>query len=187
MSTNDSAVSRRKFVGSVCPLVLGGMTLPLAPALAQQQDLPGFWSAFTPDEQATIDRSQMARSIPGYLGQGLGCAEICLAASVDFLGESRDWLDAAAVFSGGLGQQDLCGFLTGGMMAIGVAAGTSFEDRTALKDFARPRAQQYWEWWTSRGPLHCRELTRLYEGREEFIRMGQRVAAKVEQLITPAQ
>jgi hypothetical protein len=166
--------------------MLGGLTLPRYLAQGEQQDRPGFWGNFTPEEQEAIQGSEMARSIPGYLGQGLGCAEICLAASVDYLGETRDWLDAAAVFSGGFGQQDLCGFLTGGMMAIGVAAGTLHEDRAALKEFARPRAQQYWEWWTSRGPLHCSELTRMYEGREEFIRMGQRSAAKLEQLFEPA-
>jgi hypothetical protein len=156
------------------------------PQVPQQQDRPGFWSSFTPDERVSIDRSVMARNVSSYLGQGLGCAEICLASSVDYLGESREWLDAAAVFSGGFGQGDLCGFLTGGMMAIGIAAGRMHEDRRALREFAGPRAQAYWEWWSSRAPLRCRELRALYEGQEAFTRMAQRATAQLEHLIEPA-
>ena len=71
-------------------------------------------------------------------------------------------------------------------MAVGVAAGTLHEDRTAMKDFARPRGQAFWNWWSSRGPIHCSELRTLYDGNEQFTRMAQRATAKVERLIEPA-
>ena len=179
MANSETTLSRRRFVRAVCPLVLGGLTLP--------QDQPGFWSEFTSEERESVGRSVMAQRVPSYLGEGFGCAEICLAASIDYLGVSRDWLDAAAVFSGGFGQGDLCGFLTGGMMAIGVAAGKLHDDRQALQEFARPRSQAYWQWWTSRGPVHCSELRTRYEGREQFVRMAQRVMVTLEGLIEPAQ
>lgn len=186
MGNSGCGVSRRQFVGSVCPFVLGGLSLPLVPLVSGQQDRPGFWDEFAPAEREAVEGSIMAQSVPGYIGQGYGCAEICLAAAVDYLGEPSEWVNAAAVFSGGLGQRDLCGFLTGGMMAVGVAAGKLHEERTAKRDFARPRGQEYWDWWVSRGPIHCSELRALYDGSEQFMRMAQRVTAKVEQLIAPA-
>ncbi len=179
MSSSETTLSRRSFVGAVCPFVLGGLTLP--------QERQGFWDPFTTEEEEAVSRSVMAQRVPSYLGEGFGCAEVCVAASVDYLGESRHWVDAAAVFSGGFGQGDLCGFLTGGMMAIGVAAGKLHGERQAMRDFARPRGQEYWNWWTARGPLHCAELRTLYEGREQFVRMAQRAMTKLETLIEPAQ
>jgi hypothetical protein len=121
------------------------------------------------------------------MGRGLGCAEICLAACCDYMGESDSWLDAAAVFSGGFGKGDLCGFLTGGLMAVGIAAGRLHQERAAVKQYARPLKDEYWAWWTDRGPLRCSQLRTLYEGREQFVRMAQRATAKLEELIEPAR
>jgi hypothetical protein len=188
MSKQDAAAfSRRKFVAAVCPVIAGGLALPHGALRAQQQDLPGFWSEFTPEERATIAQSTMAQDVPSYMGQGLGCAEICLASSCKYMGVSDEWVDAAAVFSGGFGKGDLCGLLTGGLMAMGIAAGKLHEGRAELKQFARPLKDDYWDWWTARGPVHCAELRQRYDGSEEFIRMTQRAAAKVEKLIEPAR
>ncbi len=185
--SEESRLSRRGFVGSICPLIVGGLAFPRATLRAQHQGQVGFWSEYTPEEQATINRSVMAQDVPNYMGKGLGCAEICLAASCKFMGVQDEWLDAAAVFSGGMGKGDLCGLLTGGLMAIGIAAGRLHEARTELKQYARPLKDEYWDWWTSRGPLHCADLRTRYEGTEQFLRMTQRAAAKVEQLIEPAR
>jgi hypothetical protein len=180
------AFSRRKFVGTLCPVLAGGLAFPQA-LRAQQQDLPGFWGEFTPQEGGMIGKSSMAQDVPNYMGKGLGCAEICLAASCKYMGVSDEWVDAAAVFSGGFGKGDLCGLLTGGLMAMGVAAGKLHEGRAELKQFARPLKDEYWDWWTSRGSVHCAELRTRYNGSEEFLRMTQRATAKVEQLIEPAR
>ena len=181
-----TAFSRRTFVGTICPVLAGGLAFPQV-LRAQQQDLPGFWSEFTPQESDTIGKSGMAQDVPNYMGKGLGCAEICLSASCKYMGLSDEWVDVAAVFSGGFGKGDLCGLLTGGLMAMGIAAGKLHEGRAELKQFARPLKDEYWDWWTSRGSVHCAELRTRYDGSEEFLRMTQRAGAKVEQLIEPAR
>jgi hypothetical protein len=119
--------------------------------------------------------------------QGLGCAETCSATACDYLGEPGEWVDAATAFSGGFGKGDLCGLLTGGLMAIGIAAGRLHEGRAAMKQFAHPLKDEYWNWLTARGPLHCSELRTRYEGSDEFMRMTQRALAKVEELIRAAR
>jgi len=188
MSKQDvAAFSRRKFVGTICPMIAGGLAFPHTALRAQHQDLPGFWNEFTPEEQAAIENSTMAQDVPNYMGKGLGCAEICLAASCKYMGVSDEWVDAAAVFSGGFGKGDLCGLLTGGLIAMGIAAGKLNEGRAELKQFARPLKDEYWDWWALRGSVHCAELRTRYDGSEEFTRMTQRAAAKVEQLIKPAR
>ncbi len=187
MHDGDRYVSRRGFVRSVCPLVVGGLSIPRAAGTSVQQGQPGFWSEFSASEQQSIGTSEMAQDVANYLNQGLGCAEICLATACEYLGEPQGWVNAATVFSGGFGKGDLCGLLTGGLMAIGIAAGRLHEDRAAMKQFARPLKDEYWSWWTARGPLHCSELRTRYDGNDEFIRMTQRAVAKIEELIRPAR
>ena len=61
------------------------------------------------------------------------------------------------------------------------------EDRAAMREFSNPRRDEYYAWWQSRGPFHCSELREMYAGSDEFLRMGQRAVAKLEELIAPAR
>jgi hypothetical protein len=179
--------TRREFVGSLTPLLAAGLAFPSLSESFQEQDKPGFWSTFTPQEQRTIAASTMARDVQNYAGHGFGCAECCYVVALRYLGEPEARLDAATVFNGGLGQGDLCGMLTGSMLAIGVAAGKLHQDRTQLRRRARQMSNEYWDWWLSRGSVHCSELRRMYQGGEEFLRMAQRAVSKVEELIEAAR
>ncbi len=180
-------VTRREFVGSLTPLLAGGLGLPSLSEGLREQDKPGFWSNFTRLEERSIGASEMARDIQNYVAHGFGCAECCYVVALRYLGEPEARLDAATAFNGGLGQGDLCGMLTGGMLAIGVAAGRLHQDRTELRRRARQMSNEYWNWWLSRGPVHCSELRVMYESGEEFLRMAQRAVATVEHLIQVAR
>jgi hypothetical protein len=96
---------------------------------------------------------------------------------------TEDHLDAAAVFGGGVGKRDLCGFLTGGLMAIGIAAGAKYPDRRQLHTVGRRASNAYWDWWLTRGDLHCMGPLTTHEGPEEFLRMAQRAAVKLEEVM----
>ena len=91
--------------------------------------------------------------------------------------------NAAAVFGGGVGKRDLCGFLTGGLMAIGIAAGMRYPDRQQLHTVGRRASNAYWEWWLTRGDLHCMGPLTTHETPEEFVRMAQRAAVKLEEVM----
>lgn len=180
-------VTRRRFIHTLSPLAVGCLGVPCVGTSLTAQGKPGFWSEFTPDEQLAINSSMMAQDITNFVGHGYGCAECSLVVGLRYLGEPEDRIGAAGVFSGGFGKGDLCGFFSGAMMAIGIAASKLHEDRTAMRQFARSRANEYWDWWESRGPFHCRDLRELYDGSDQFLRMGQRAVAKLEELIAPAR
>jgi hypothetical protein len=198
-----SSVSRRRFVGALpltvlaTPAVLGGS----APGLGEDaQDFPGdslrsdpgrdqqlprlgFSQAFTREEAAAVSASPMAGIIAGLNGQGYPCSEMMLLAALRRFDLPEDHLNAAAVFGGGVGKRDLCGFLTGGLMAIGIAAGERYADRQQLHTVGRKASNAYWEWWLTRGDLHCMGPLTNHETPEEFVRMAQRAAVKLEEVI----
>lgn len=188
MRTSRSCrLSRRRFINTVSPLAVGCLGIPTLGKRLLAQDKPGFWSEYSPTEQRVIDSSVMAQDITNFTGHGYGCAECALMVGLRYLGEPEERLGAAAVFSGGFGKGDLCGFFTGSMMAIGIAARKLHEDRSEMRAFANPLRDEYWDWWNSRGPLHCSDLREMYDGSDQFLRMGQRSVAKLEELIAPAR
>ena len=128
--------------------------------------------------------SPMAREIAALQGRGLSCAEMSLLAALRFLGLPESHLGAAGVFGGGVGKGDLCGFLTGSLMAFGLAASVRYgSDRAEMRGVARAMSNEYWDWWLSRGDLHCSILRPTYDGSEDFLRMAQRTALKAEEVL----
>jgi len=149
------------------------------------QDSPklGFSHPFTEEEAAEVAASPMAGIIAGLNGQGYPCSEMMLLAGLRRFQLPESHLDAAAVFGGGVGKRDLCGFLTGGLMAIGVAAGAKYVERREVHTVGRRASNAYWDWWTTRGDLHCMGPLTSHETPEEFVRMAQRAAVKLEQVM----
>ena len=79
--------------------------------------------------------------------------------------------------------KDLCGFLTGGIMAIGLSSGMLNKGRKEAKDHCGDQVDEYWKWWKSVSPLRCADIRT--EGTSSSIcrRLGQLAAAKTESLI----
>ena len=81
-----SGCSRRSFLHSISPVVVGAMGAPCLARRLQSQQLPGFWSEFSPEEQSVIDNSVMAQDILNFAGHGYGCAECSYAVGLRYLG-----------------------------------------------------------------------------------------------------
>ncbi len=198
-----SSLSRRRFVGALpltvlaTPAVLGGSVPTLGeeahdlkrdpprigPGRDQQVPRLGFSQPFSREEAAAAEASPMAGIIAGLNGQGYPCSEMMLLAALRRFDLPEEHLNAAAVFGGGVGKRDLCGFLTGGLMAIGISAGTRYTDRQQLHTVGRKASNAYWEWWLTRGDLHCMGPLTTHETPEEFVRMAQRAAVKLEEVM----
>ena len=62
-----------------------------------------------------------------YFISGLHCAESIARAILEHYGEfyNPEWIKAASAFQGGIGKckQDVCGALTGGVVALGILKG----------------------------------------------------------------
>lgn len=198
-----SSLSRRRFVGALPLTVLaapsaldpaapapetgapGGLRSPPWSRGSGEQEAPklGFSQGFTQEEAASVAASPMAGIIAGLNGQGFPCSEMMFLAALRRFDLPEDHLDAAAVFGGGVGKRDLCGFLTGGLMAIGIAAGARYADRRQVHSVGRRASNAYWEWWLTRGDLHCMGPLTTHENAEEFVRMAQRAAVKLEEVM----
>jgi len=176
---------RRTFIYNFSVLLAGSGSVLAGLAFEKEskQESP-LWDPLPGKEQQLIKNSKMAGSILQYSKKKYSCAESLLLASLEYLGKPREWVSLAGGFGGGLGQRDLCGLLTAGIMAIGVAAGINCKDRSGFTKYVREQRKQYWQWWQARAPIHCREIRIQYD-RPGYFRMIQRVAVQVEYLISP--
>jgi hypothetical protein len=167
-----------------CPGACLGSPQEVPQSAVQDGPKPGFHGEFNPEEAERVAASPMAREMASLQGRGFSCAEMSLLAALRFLGLPESHLGAAGVFGGGVGKGDLCGFLSGSLMAFGLAASARHAtDRAEMRRVARAMSNEYWDWWLSRGDLHCAILRPTYEGSEEFLRLAQRTALKTEELL----
>jgi C_GCAxxG_C_C family probable redox protein len=190
---SHARISRRDFVHLVplaalaAPSSLVALHGPAGELLTgpgpQEVDRHGFAEPFAPEEAAAVAASPMAMAIARLHGKGHNCSEMILLAAIQVLSLPEDYLDAAAVFGGGIARGDLCGFLTGGLMAIGFAAARKTQDRTVRRRMSREASNAYWDWWVSRGDVHCPGAAESHPTPEMFIRMSQRTAVKLEAVI----
>lgn len=182
-------ISRRRFVSALplsvlaAPSVLTGSGVLSGGEGVQQSGPLGFSGPFSEEEAAAVAASPMAQGIAGLHGKGYPCSEMMLLAALRRFDLPENHLDAAVVFGGGVGKRDLCGFLTGGLMAIGFAAGEGRADRAEVHRVGREASNAYWDWWITRGDLHCMGPGTTHETSDEFLRMSQRAAVKLEEVM----
>jgi hypothetical protein len=69
-------------------------------------------------------------------------------------------------------------------MAIGFVAGEKYADRAQVHSVGRTASNAFWDWWLSRGDLHCMGPGTAHGSSEEFVRMCQRAAVKLEEVLT---
>ncbi len=186
MARPGSPIDRRRFVGALPALALLPILdrhSPLISHQGQQTGSPRLPDPFTEEERTKIAASTMAGDIVHFAGQGLNCAECVCITGIRYLERPEEEARLAMGFGGGLGHGELCGLLTGALMALGAAAGAKGGDRSVQRRRLRLASEEFWSWWTARAPLVCRELRSQYGSQDEFLRMAQRVAAQVETLI----
>jgi C_GCAxxG_C_C family probable redox protein len=180
MSSNFNQFTRRSFFGCFTGLAAA---VTLKGTIGSPLDKPpqkSIYDPLTPEEEKIINSSEMVKEILNL--KGYSCAESILLAALKYLKKPEEFLYSAATFGGGMGHDDLCGFLTGGLMALGNAAGVQYKDRKKMKAQAGKMSKKFWKWWESWAPLHCYQLKTKYD-KDGFVNMKKRVAAKIEELI----
>jgi hypothetical protein len=179
---------RRKFIASASFLVLGGRLFGMSSILSQStQAPPELREELSPEELKIVEQSVMAKDLKNYFHKGYSCAESLLMVSLRFLGKPEELVWIASGFGGGLYHKDLCGFLTSGIMGIGLSAGMLKKERAEGKEYCKQKVNRYWKWWTSMAPLHCSEIRKEGTSSKVCSRLGQLAAVKIEELITPAK
>ncbi len=179
-----TAWSRRRFMSSVPGLLIaaGVMGDPIN-SLANQDDVLQLREDLTPEEKKCAAKSSMAKDISNYFGEGYSCAESLFVVALRFLKKPEELVWISCGFGGGLYHLDLCGFLTAGIMAIGLSAGIIQGEREESKDKCIQRVKEYWSWWNSEAPLHCADIRTEGTSSKVCQRLGLLAAAKTEELI----
>jgi hypothetical protein len=185
---------RREFIASASFLALGGQLFGMSPLSLQSapvtQELK---EELTPEELKIVERSIIAKDLKNYFHEGYSCSESLLMVSLRFLGKPEELVWLASGFGGGLYHKDLCGFLTSGVMAVGLSSGMLKKERAEGKEHCKQNVKQYWKWWTSIAPVHCSEIRKEETSSKEDTgykvcqRLGQLASVKIEELIKPAK
>lgn len=187
MSKIDTLSKGRRDFVTVSSLMMLGAGLGEASLFAQSypSTSPKLLEELTPDEREYVGLSTMAQDLDNFFGKGYSCAESGLAVSLRYLEKPDHLLWVAAGYGGGLGHRDLCGFLTSGVMAIGIAVGSLPVERRVAKKCCRLMVKQFWQAWSSMAPLHCLEIREGRKGYKVCDRLGRLAAAKLERILEP--
>lgn len=178
---------RREFMASFPAVLLGGKLLESSePWLSTGQKPREVREELTPEELKIINRSVMAKDLLNYYKNGYNCAESILMVSLKFMKKPKKLFWVASGFGGGIGHKDVCGFLTGGVMAIGLSVGKLKVGREEAKEIWVKKVDEYWKWWPSLAPYHCSGIKTEGRTSEVCKRVGRIAAAKVEDLIRQA-
>jgi hypothetical protein len=120
--TSFSFLPRREFLSSAFLCFTGCCLSRLAPlggsVLQTEQSLP---EELTTLELETVRKSTMAGELDNYFGKGYSCAESLLMLGLRYLHLSEELVWVAAGFGGGMQHREACGFLTAGIMDLGLA------------------------------------------------------------------
>lgn len=134
--------SRREFLGVSCAC------LGLMAAL----DLKAF------PEQSGPEGASMVKWTGQHLNEGFWSADSILLSAVKYLKKPEEIVGVATGFGGGMGRKDLCGFVTGGVMAIGLFSGAVKGGDKAGRQKCQRLTKEYLDWWAKTNPLHCGEI-----------------------------
>ena len=181
--TSKSKIPRRIFLRSGSGLMLGSYLSAKTSQDNKSEKRPVLLEELTDKEKVWVGQSDMAKDLDGYFGEGYSCAESILITSLRHLKLPEECVWAAAGFGGGLYHRDLCGFLTGGIMALGFQAGQLEKDRTEAKAVCADKIEEYWKWWQTTAPLECKDIRPPGSSSNICSRLGKLSAAKVNSLL----
>lgn len=167
-----SRISRRGFLHTIAGGVMGVSLLEVS--------VPSLGSRFQEKEE---EKGKLADELDmNFNTRGFSCSESIFRAVATKYGESEELVRLATPFSGGMGQGDLCGFLVGGVLAIGLLFGRTKPEENAEKGRCVSLASEYYKWWKSNFPLHCSDI-RKFGGDELCADNGRKTAVYLEELI----
>lgn len=136
------ALDRREFLGLSCSC-LGILSVFDLKALAERAAAQG-----APMKSWTLQ----------HLTEGYWSADSLLLSAAKFLKEREEIVRVAVGFGGGMLQKELCGYVTGGVMAIGLFSGAVKGNDKAARDKCHRLTKEYMKWWAENYPLRCGDI-----------------------------
>ena len=181
MKGSTTLLERRKFLAAL-PFLAAAPLLAFSQA-DRKEEKKSLTEIMKGDEWELVKGSPMAGELETYFGHGYSCAESLWLTALRRLKKPEEMVWTAGAFGGGMGQKDICGFLSAGLMAIGMAAGELKQPRPEAKKACSREAKAYWQWFQSVSPIHCAEIRPAGSSGDICRRLGQLCAARVNLVI----
>ncbi|MCJ7526453.1 MAG: C-GCAxxG-C-C family protein [Candidatus Aminicenantes bacterium] len=175
-----STMERRKFLATLPFLAAAPLLVFSQSEEEKKKPLTAIMKA---DEWEQVKQSPMAMELEEYFGHGYSCAESLWLTALRRMKKPEELVWTAGAFGGGMGQKDICGFLSAGLMAIGTAAGQLKMPRPEARKVCSREAKAYWQWFQPLSPIHCAEIRPPGSSGDICRRLGHICATKVNQVI----
>lgn len=131
--------------------------------------------------QAGNTNETMARLTEQHLKEDFWSADAIFLSAIKYLKKPNELVRVATPFGGGMGQKDLCGYLTGGYMAIGLFAGIEKAGDNESRERCNRLAKEYYEWWIKNYPLHCKDINKSKSEPCDYQTMGKKVSCFLQE------
>jgi len=93
-----------------------------------------------------------------HLTEGYWSADSLFLSALKYMKKPEEIVSVATGFGGGIGRKDLCGYVTGGVMAIGLFCGAAKGSDKAGRQKCQRLTKEYLEWWAQGAPMHCGDI-----------------------------
>jgi C_GCAxxG_C_C family probable redox protein len=113
-----------------------------------------------------------------HLTEGYWSADSLFLSALKYLKQPEDLVRIATGFGGGMLQEDLCGYVTGGVMAVGLFAGAAKGSDKAARDKCGRLVKEYTAWWAQNYPLHCKDIKKPCD----YKTMGNKASEFLQQM-----
>lgn len=177
----NTGLERRKFLAAL-PFLAAAPWLAFAEVKEGESKKP-VSEILKGDEWERVRQSPMAMELEKYFGNGYSCAESLWLTALRHMKKPEELVWTAASFGGGMGQKDVCGFLTAGLMAIGMAAGQLKMPRPDAKKISSRESKEFWQWFHTQAPTHCAEIRPVGSSGDICRRLGLLAAAQVNHIV----
>jgi len=134
--------NRREFLGLSC-FGLG---------LLAASDLRAF-----PGQSASAGGSMVGWTAR-HLTEGYWSADSLLLSALKYMKKPEEIVSVATGFGGGIGRKDLCGYVTGGVMAIGLFSGAAKGGDKTGRQKCQRLTKDYLDWWAESSPMRCGDI-----------------------------
>lgn len=113
-----------------------------------------------------------------HLKEGFWSADSLFLSAVKYLKQPEDLVRIATGFGGGMLQKDLCGYVTGGVMAIGLFSGAAKGNDKASREKCGRLVKEYTGWWAKSYSLHCGDIKQPCD----YLTMGKNASEFLQKL-----
>ena len=183
----EKTITRRNFIGLTSGFIVATGLSKAKLFSSQEKKKADLFAPLSPEEQKKADNSRVSKYIDQFKKRRINCSENVFMIGLKYLNQPDEFANSAIAFGGGLGKGDICGLITGASMTFGIAAAHKYKDKRKIGELAGRMNHEYWNWFKSHAPIHCKDLRKQYKSAAEYHNMITRITIKLDEIFTKYQ